>query len=125
MNPWFLVAAGFSFVLGVGHTVLGEWVGERILVRRLLTLALFAEKEKDDLAKRVVRLAWHATSIMWCGFGALFLYAALTELDDQGVVMLRIASLVFLCTGVLSLLTVPRKMLLFLVVSGSAWMGTC
>ncbi len=31
MNPWFLGASILSYVLGIGHSVLGEWVGDRVL----------------------------------------------------------------------------------------------
>ncbi len=125
MNPWFLAASMLSYVLGIGHSVLGEWAGDRVLVKRIQGVALFDEVEKDILGKRVVRLAWHATSIMWCGFGTLLLYAAFIELDPPITSMMRIISLIFLLTSLLSLMSVPRKAWLFLAISITAWMGTC
>jgi hypothetical protein len=125
MNPWFLIASILSYVLGIGHSVLGEWVGDRVLVKRIQGIELFEEAEKDVLGKRVVRLAWHATSIMWCGFGTLLLYAAFIELDPPIISMMRIISLIFLLTSLLSLMSVPRKAWLFLAISITAWMGTC
>ena len=125
MNPWFLAASILSYVLGIGHSVLGEWAGDRVLVKRIQGVALFEEVEKDILGKRVVRLAWHATSIMWCGFGTLLLYAAFIELNPPIISMMRIISLMFLLTSFLSLVSVPRKAWLFLAISISAWMGTC
>jgi hypothetical protein len=61
MNPCFLIGSILSYVLGIGHSVLGEWVGDRVLVKRIQGVALFEEAEKDILGKRIVRLAWHAT----------------------------------------------------------------
>ena len=125
MNPWFLIGSILAYVLCIGHSVLGEWAGERVLVRRIQGIVLFEEPEKDILGKRIVRLAWHATSILWCGFGTLLLYAAFIELNPQITSMMRIVSLTFLFTSFLSLATVPRKTLLFLAISITAWMGTC
>jgi hypothetical protein len=125
MNPWFLAASILSYVLGIGHSALGEWTGNRVLVKRIQGMTLFEEAEKDLQGKRVVRLAWHATSIMWCGFGTLLLYAAFIELNPQITSMMRIVSLTFLLTSFLSLATVPRKTWLFLAISITTWMGTC
>jgi len=125
MNLWFLTASILSSVLGIGHSVLGEWMGERVLVKKILGITLFEESEKDVLAKRVVRLAWHATSIMWCGFGTLLLYAAFVELNPPIISMMRVVSVTFLLTSFLSLAIVPRKTWLFLAISITAWMGTC
>ena len=125
MNPWFFIGSILSFVLGIGHSVLGEWMGERVLVKKILGITLFEEAEKDVLAKRVVRLAWHATSIMWCGFGTLLLYAAFVELNPPIISMMRVVSVTFLLTSFLSLAIVPRKTWLFLAISITAWMGTC
>lgn len=125
MNPWFFIGSILSFVLGIGHSVLGEWMGERVLVKRIRGIPLFEEAEKDVLAKRVVRLAWHATSIMWCGFGTLLLYAAFVELNPPIILMMRVVSVTFLLTSFLSLAIVPRKTWLFLAISITAWMGTC
>ena len=124
MNAWLLIAAVLSFILGVGHTLLGEWCGDRVLVRRIASLTLFENMEKDRLAKRIVRLAWHATSIMWCAFGGLIFYCTFIELNNQVVIAIRIASLSFFAISVLAILTVPRKMWLFLGISITAWMGT-
>jgi len=124
MNPWFLASSILSYMLGIGHSVLGEWAGDRVLVKRIQEVVLFEEVEKDVLGKRVVRLAWHATSIMWCGFGTLLLYAAFVELNPPIISMMRIISLIFLLTSLLSLASVPRKAWLFLAISITAWMGT-
>jgi hypothetical protein len=125
MNPWFLVGSILSYGLGIMHSALGEWAGDRVLVKRIQGVALFEEAEKDALGKRVVRLAWHATSILWCGFGTLMLYAAFIEMSPQISFVMRIVSLSFLLTFFLSLATVPRKGWLFLAISITAWMGTC
>jgi hypothetical protein len=57
MNAWFLTGSILSYVLGIAHSLLGEWVGDRVLVKRIQGIALFEEEEKDILGKRIVRLA--------------------------------------------------------------------
>jgi len=123
MNIWLIISSVLTFVLGIGHTVLGEWRGERVLVKKIQNVQLFETSEKDILAKNVVRLAWHATSIIWCGVGAIFLYAAFIDLNSQ-IIIIRILSISFLLTGLLSLITVPQKTILFIMIAATSWMGT-
>ena len=123
MNVWLAISSVLSFVLGIGHSVLGEWIGERVLVKKIQNVQLSAIAEKDILAKKVVRLAWHATSIMWCGVGFVFLYASFIELNNF-VTIIRILSISFILISFLSLLTVPRKVFLFLAISATSWIGT-
>lgn len=125
MNLWFLIASILSYVLGIGHSVLGEWAGDRVLVKRIQGIALFEDADRDALGKRIVRLAWHSTSLLWCGFGTLLLYAAFIESSPPITLMIRVVSITFLLTFFLSLATVPRKAWLFLAISITAWMGTC
>jgi len=73
---------------------MGEWVGERVLVKRIQNIQLSEIEEKDITAKQVVRLAWHATSITWCGMGVLFLYTSFVELNHT-LVIIRILSITF------------------------------
>ena len=123
MNIWLIISSILCFVLGIGHTVLGEWKGERLLVRRIQKLQLLESAEKDILAKKVIRLAWHATSIMWCGIGAIFLYSSFAEMTHI-LFIIRILSISFLFTALLSLVTAPQKIGLFLLISVTSWVGT-
>ena len=123
MNVWLIISSILSFVLGIGHTVLGEWVGERVLVKRIQSLQLSEISEKDILAKKVVRLAWHATSIMWCGIGVIFFYCSFID-HTYYLIFIRILSISFFLISFLSLLTVPKKMSLFLAIAISSWVGT-
>jgi hypothetical protein len=123
MNLWLLISSLLSFILGIGHSLLGEFIGERVLVKTIHKLKLFDNTEKDLVAKRVVRLAWHATSIMWCGFGAIFLYVSFITMNSNIEVIIRIISITFLLTAVLALVTIPKR-LIFLVIAVISWIGT-
>ena len=123
MNVWLAISSALSFVLGIGHSLMGEWVGERVLVKRIQNIQLSEIEEKDITAKQVVRLAWHATSITWCGMGVLFLYTSFVELNHT-LVIIRILSITFFFIGVFSLFTVPRKAVLFFLIALTSWIGT-
>jgi hypothetical protein len=123
MNLWLGVSSLLSFVLGIGHSLLGEWVGGRVLVKTIHKLQLFENVEKDLLAKKVVRLAWHATSIMWCSFGAILLYVSFIEMNSSIIIIVRIISITFLLTSFLALITVPKR-IIFLVIAVISWIGT-
>ncbi len=123
MNIWLMVSSILSFVLGIGHTVLGEWIGERVLVKKIQTLQLSEIEEKNLEAKKVVRLAWHATSIMWCSIGVIFLYSSFIDLNNQFIII-RILSITFLLLAVFALLTAPKKGALFLIISITSLIGT-
>jgi hypothetical protein len=59
MNVFFLIPAVVLFFIGIMHTALAEWKGERTLVRRITQLRLLDSSDADDLlARRIVRLAW-------------------------------------------------------------------
>jgi hypothetical protein len=76
------VAAVLAFGIAVAHSVLGE---------RYILIRLF---RRDDLPKlfggtqftaRTLRLAWHITSIAWCGFAALLVLLARGQATVPGV----------------------------------------
>lgn len=123
MNVWLIISSVLSLVLGVGHSVLGEWIGKRVLVKKIQSVQLSEITEMDVLSKKIVRLAWHATSIMWCGAGAIFLYSSFVELNNY-VIIIRILSVTFLLIGFLSLFTAPKKVILFFAISITSWIGS-
>jgi len=127
MNIFLLLASILSFILVLGHTLRGEWVGERTLVRRITNLSLFDDEEKDARAKRVVRVAWHVPSIAWGGIGAILFYAALIDMTGPTIIIIRIISITFFASAVFSLIVNRGKhasWILFLLTSIFAWLGT-
>ena len=93
MNVFLLIAATVLFLIGVMHSVVAEWKGERKLVWRITQLTLFESNDaKDLLAKRIVRLAWHLTSLVWCGIAAVLAYIAFVEASGSIIVIVRILS---------------------------------
>ncbi len=128
MNVFLLIAAAVLFFIGIMHSVVAEWTGERRLVRRITQLTLFDSSDaKDLLARRIVRLAWHLTSLIWCGTAAVLAYIAFVEASASIIVIVRILSVVFLLHSALSLAIVRGKhgsWLGFLIVSVFSFLGT-
>ncbi len=128
MNIFLLIAAAVLLVIGIMHTVLAEWKGDRRLVWRIQQLTLFeSDDAKDLLAKRIVRLAWHATSLVWCGCAVVLAYVAFVEATGPIIAVVRILSAVFLLHSVLSLAIARGRhasWLGFLIVGVFSFLGT-
>ncbi len=128
MNVFLLFGAAVLFFVGVMHTVLAEWQGERRLVRRITRSRLLDSGDAQDLlARRIVRLAWHLTSVTWCGIAAALAYVSFAEQTESLLVVVRILGLTFLLHTVLSLVIARGKhpsWHLFLIVSVCCFLAT-
>ena len=128
MNVFLLIAAVVLFFIGIMHTVLAEWKGERTLVRRITQLRLLDSSDSQDLlARRIVRLAWHLTSLTWCGIAAALTYLSFAEQTESLKIVVRILGSTFFLHSVLSLAIARGKhpsWYLFLIVSVFCFLGT-
>ena len=93
-----LVTGAFlALVIGVVHSYLGE----RYILTRLFKGELPKLLGSDWFTKRVIRFAWHLTTVAWWGFaGILFILASPGE-DIQKQILMVIAG-VFLVSGLVS-----------------------
>lgn len=73
MDKLLLVAAALAILLGVGHSYLGERYVLMRLFRRTELPKLFGS---DVFTRRVLRFAWHLTSVAWWGFAAILVILA-------------------------------------------------
>ena len=128
MNVFLFLSAAVLFCIGILHTVVAEWKGDRRLVWRITRLTLFdSDDDKDALAKRIVRLAWHATSLVWCGCAVVLAYLAFVEASGPVIAVVRILSAVFLLHSALSLAVARGRhssWLGFLIVAALSFLGT-
>jgi hypothetical protein len=99
-------------LLAVAIAVVHSYLGERYLITRLL--------KRDDLprllgdatfTRRVIRFAWHLTSIAWIGMGWVLIAIAvhtgpsivfLTTGPDLGDTVVRVIAVTFLISAVLT-----------------------
>lgn len=127
MNAFFLIAAFLSYFVALAHSLRGEWVGKRTLVRAITELRLFDEDQKDEMSKRVLRVAWHVTSITWLGIGSILFYFAFADINSTIVVAARIISVAFFGSFIFSVVTVRGKhpsWVFFLLISVFTWLGS-
>ena len=82
MSTALYFAAFLMLAVGVAHSYLGE---------RYLLMRLFRKVDLDAVfggtafARRVLRFAWHATSIAWWGFAAIFWLMAAGPVTSRGL----------------------------------------
>ena len=91
-------AAAFAIFLGIVHSYLGE---RYILVRLFKRNNLPKLFGSDWFTKRVLRFAWHLTTIAWWGFAAI-LYIISGSNENIEKQILIIIAVVFLASGLLS-----------------------
>ena len=124
MNPYLTAAGVLIMALGIAHSLLGE---------RLILVRLFKRPDLPELmgselfTKRVLRCAWHLTTVLMLGLGLISLALAGGPLDSQGRWVLRIEALVFLVAGAVSLAATRARhfsWVVFLLISALLWIGT-
>lgn len=70
LNILLAVAGLGSLAASFAHSILGE----RLFVPQIQAQMTWPGSGRSaDFMRKVVRLAWHATSVMWAGFAALLL----------------------------------------------------
>jgi len=85
-------------LIGFIHSYLGE---------KLILLRLFKRDNlpkllgSDWFTKRVLRFAWHITTVAWWGFAGI-LYVIASPSENTNTEILQIVSLVFFVSGTLS-----------------------
>jgi len=117
-NASLIAAALLTFIIGTVHS----WLGERRLIGPLLALdqrqGILAN---SAFARRILRFAWHLTTLAWWGIGAILGALALSPVSGQGRAILWIIALLFLSTGLVTLITSRGRHLawpVFLAIAG-------
>jgi len=91
-------AAALAIFIGIVHSYLGE---RYILVRLFKRNNLPKLFGSDWFTKRVLRFAWHLTTVAWWGFAAI-LYIISGSNENIEKQILIIIAVVFLASGLLS-----------------------
>ena len=104
------------FFIGLVHSYLGE---KYILIRLFRRDNLPKLLGSDWFTKRVLRFAWHLTTLAWWGF-AVILYFLSNPSDNARTEILITITVVFAISGVVSLLFSRGKHLSWLLFFGIA-----
>ena len=92
-------AALLLLFCGIFHSYLGE---KYILIRLFKRDNLPKLLGSDWFTKRVLRFAWHLTTIAWWGFAAI-IYCILNPSGNYSIDILHIIAVVFILSGIMSL----------------------
>ncbi|MGH6696951.1 hypothetical protein [Sphingopyxis sp.] len=112
-----LVAAILLFSACIVHSWLGEVMIVRPLLAALPAAGVFGE---GHYARTILRLAWHATSIAWCGIGIAIAVMAVAPASRQWALTLTVFAATFCVTAIAMLVTTRGRhkgWLLFLAVA--------
>ena len=116
-----LVVGSFLLIfIGFIHSYLGE---KYILIRLFRRDNLPKLLGSDWFTKRVLRFAWHLTTVAWWGFAAI-LYFLSNSSDNIRSEVLIIITVVFAISGIISLLHSRGKhlsWLFFFGIAGTSW----
>jgi len=111
-----LIGSFLLVIIGCVHSYLGE---KYLLIRLFRRDNLPKLLGSDWFTKRILRFAWHLTTIAWWGFAAI-LYFLSQPSDNIRSEILMTTALVFTLSGVISLLFSRGKHLSWIFFFGIA-----
>lgn len=123
MNSLLVFSAFLTIAVGVAHSYLGE---RYILIRLFKRTDLPRLRGSEVFTKRILRFAWHLTSVAWWGYAALLLALAAHEAPSRQLLGALIA-VTFLITATITALASRGRHLawpLFLGIAVLAWVAT-
>lgn len=111
------------FIIGIIHSYLGE---KYLLVRLFRRDNLPKLLGSDWFTKRVLRFAWHLTTLAWWGFAAILYVLSTPSINVQNEI-LKIIALIFVLSGIVSLFFTRGKhlsWLFFFTIAATSYYGT-
>jgi hypothetical protein len=117
------VGALVAFAIGLAHSILGE---RSLLIRLFRRGNLPKLLGSEAYTRRTIRFAWHITTLAWWGFGAQMAYAAGAGVSAEGAIYLRILTLTFGASALVSFLASRGRhysWIAFLAIAACAWWG--
>lgn len=105
-----LIGTLLLFIIGIFHSYLGE---KYLLIRLFRREDLPKILGSDWFTKRVLRFAWHLTTLAWWGFSAILYVLSSPNVNVQNDILIIIA-VVFVLSGIISLLFTRGKHLSWL-----------
>jgi len=117
-----LIGSLLLIFIGFIHSYLGE---KYILIRLFRRDNLPKLLGSDWFTKRVLRFAWHLTTLAWWGFAAILYFLSSASGDLRTEILLTITT-VFAISGLVSLLFSRGKHLswvLFFGIASTTWLS--
>lgn len=109
-------------IIGFIHSYLGE---KYLLIRLFRRENLPKLLGSDWFTKRVLRFAWHLTTLAWWGFAGILYVLSTPSVNIQNEILI-IITLVFALSGIVSLLFSRGKhlsWLVFFIIAATSYYG--
>jgi len=123
MNSWLIIAAALVIFITALHVILGE----RYLIARLWQHDNLPKLLGSDVfTKRVLRFAWHLTTVAWLGFAVILWMSAFHDGELNRVSIMSVIEISFLLSALLSLIVTRGRHLswiVFLAIVAATWLG--
>jgi hypothetical protein len=122
MNYHFLIAALLTYAIALAHSILGEWLIIIPLSRTELPQLL----GRENAMERVLRFAWHLTTVVLFGLATLVAFWSTTAVDAAIAAMSEAAAATFAASAVLSLVLTRARHFSWYVFAAIAillWLG--
>jgi hypothetical protein len=125
LNTYLLISGILAILLSVAHSIIGEVL---ILIPMQKSEGIPAVRGSIRTTKRTLRFTWHITSVLGVGIAfLLFHYAKFAAPTPDHVYVLRVLSLTFFASFVVSIVGSRARhpsWMVFLIVSILIWLGT-
>ena len=117
-----LIGTILLLIIGLVHSYLGE---KYLLIRLFRCNDLPKLLGSDWFTKRVLRFAWHLTTLAWWGFAAILYVLSIPSVNIRTEILI-IISVVFVLSGIVSLLFSRGKhlsWLFFFTIAATSYYG--
>ncbi|MFC1476117.1 hypothetical protein ACFLQW_03850 [Candidatus Zixiibacteriota bacterium] len=122
MNIYFFIAALLIYAIAFVHSILGEW----LILIPLFRMDLPRLRGSEAATRRVLRFAWHLTTVVLGGLATVVAIWSTVELDELIVNMSEVAAVTFLVSAAISLVLTRARHFswyIFLIIGVLTWLG--
>jgi hypothetical protein len=98
----FTLYAAATLVLLVG--IVHSWLGERVIIMPLLAIEPRQGPLKSAFIRKIIRFAWHITTLAWLGLALVLLALLPAPVGEQGRMIALIIAATFFVSGLISLI---------------------
>jgi hypothetical protein len=124
MNTYLLTSGILTIVLCVAHSV----IGEMSIINPIQKIEVLpAVRGSIRMTKRTLRFAWHVTSVLGLGVATILIYySRFTILDPDQAFVVKVLSLTFFLSFIVSLIGSRAKhpaWIVFLISSLLTWLN--
>ncbi|MEJ2582662.1 MAG: hypothetical protein P8127_13650 [Acidobacteriota bacterium] len=123
MNVLWLIGGLLSVLIGLAHSILGEKLVLRPLIKRDNLPVLLG---RPDFMRQTLRFTWHLTTVFLASIGVIVMALSSAESGTQSAWLMRIFAITFAACSLLSLVGARARHFswwVFLTIAVLLWFG--